>query len=206
VMFVPRVDSVLRAGKVYVLKPEGIRTDVNTTLLRDAHEHNLDCLRMITDGRGGWSAEGRPGVPSQGMYQVAVGDGQRILTDQDTAPVAWSSVITVLLLGQGQADADLNLRAMPNFFNSKIVKMWKEAGKGSLIVASGEADPDKGKVELTKINAGRHVLVVTMLTDTAYYVWVTERNLPKKGRVEFKAAAQGATESPLVEVDKEGKI
>jgi len=210
VTFVPRVNTALKAARVYVLKPEGIRADLPTGELRSAHEHNLDCLKMIEDGSGGWSREGKPGVPGWGTFSMAVNVGRNLLNDRDDAMVGWGSLVPMMLTGQAAADPDLNLRTLPGFFDNKIVPIWKETKKGNLIVGYGEADPSVGKVEIDKVSSGRHVIVVTMLTDRGFFVWATEKDLPKKdkdkdNRLKFTAGIPTGTEAPVFQIDLDAK-
>ena len=108
----------------------------------------------------------------------------------------WGSVLPMLLLGQAQPDADLNPRTIPNFFENDMVGIWKNTRKGSLIVGFGNAD-ESGKAEIRKISPGRHVIVVTMLTDRCFYLWVQEKDYPKATPQQFKAVAGSSGHAPV---------
>ena len=206
VTFVPRAKDTLRAGSVYVLKPEGVRRDVGT-LLNSAYEHIIECDHNITNNTGGWGNTPKAGVPGLNLFSNAERYGQDIKNANDDATVAWGPMVQLLLLGQAQPDGDLNLRQMPVFFDTDIVGAWKTTRKGNLIVGSGNSD-ESGRVEITKISAGRHPVVVTLLTDRGFFLWCKDIEFKASSHETMKAVGDSSSsggESPNFRIDLEEK-
>ena len=199
------LEEVLKEGRVYILKPDATVGDVPRSDLTAADAHIEQCRANIDNNANGWSLQGKPGVPDKAMFQSAHNFGINILADREDAGVAWSSVVQMLLLGQAQPDGEANLRNIPGFFSNDILNIWKNTRKGSLITGFASAD-EAGKAEARKISPGRHVVVVTMLTDRGFFVWVLDKDLAKGSNEIFKAGAQGdATLAPTFQIDLAAK-
>jgi hypothetical protein len=209
VTFNPRfksgLEEVLKEGRVYILKPDATVADVPRPDLTAADAHIEECRTNIDNGANGWLPQGKPGVPNKAMFQSSHSFGVNILADREDAGVAWSSVVQMLLLGKAQPDGEANLRNIPNYFNNDIVNIWKNTRKGSLITGFAAAD-EAGKAEVRKISPGRHIVVVTMLTDRSFFVWVLDEELAKGSNKSFKAGAPSdATSAPTFQIDLDAK-
>jgi hypothetical protein len=188
-------DVVLKEGRLYILRPDATVSDVPRTALSDADRHNLECLSNMENPANGWLPKGKPGVPGKTPFQTAHSFGYNILADSGDAGVAWGSVVPMLLLGQTQPDGEANLRTLPTYFDNDIVSIWRNTRKGSLITGFAKAD-EAGKAEVRKISPGRHVVVVTMLTNRGFYVWVQDKDFAKGANSSLKAGAKGTASEP----------
>ena len=206
VTFVPRAKEQLHfTGRVYVLKPEGVRRDVGS-LLSSAYDHIIECDHAIANHTGGWDSAVKPGVPSLNQFSGAARYGQDIKAGNDATTVSWGQMLQLLLLGQAQPDGDLNLRQIPVYFDTDIVGAWKTTRKGNLVVGFANSD-ESGRVDVAKISAGRHPVVVTLLTDRGFFVWCKDTEFKASSHESIKAVgdSSGSGESPIFRVDLEEK-
>jgi hypothetical protein len=162
VTFDPKAGTTLKAGRVFVLKTGATRGDLPTSTLRNAHEHILN-----------WNGQAKPGVPAPGVFSNAANFGRNFLNGTDEDGVSFTALVPMLLLGETQNDGDLNFQHLPTVFDSTVMDVLKGPRKGSLIVGQAESNP-AGRAEVQKILPGPHPVIITMLTDRGFYVWVRD--------------------------------
>ncbi|HVT80154.1 MAG TPA: CvpA family protein, partial [Phycisphaerae bacterium] len=168
VTFDPGEKGKLVAGRVYVLKPDGKIGDIHNSHTK-ANDAVTTIIENINNSSNGWSNPPKPGVPPLFAFTTAIRNNNNPINAPLTDTVPWNLVLPLYLLANTSPDPRTNLNTLPAYMKDTIEPLWNGAKSGSLVSAVADADATS-VAKIGRIAPTAHTVVITMLTDTGFYV------------------------------------
>ncbi len=168
----PKVVKLV-SGRVYVLKPTAQMRDI-FPLLKPAYQNVLQTMKDMEANTNGWTTPLKQGLPGHSAMVAAQRMGVNHNGDPDDQNVPWSDVLPVILLGQVTPDPRQNLVTMPAYMKQTVEAAWNSVRSGSIISGVADADPSTLTATVRRISPTPHTVVITLETETSYYVWIKE--------------------------------